>query len=147
MIFVYFGDDVFEVYSMSNWNFFSPISTSHDGFSLMVRNVNKVNLTDSNLIYINTSSSYQIRGNFLIQFSFIFQVSVFEAPAWQYNNQRKQFYLHEFLIEQPDFNYRSPAVVQEMKVSFFIWSDLQSYYWKFIIIIFSLAECVTFLAG
>lgn len=56
------------------------------------------------------------KAQFKLNFS-LFQISVFQASAWEYNERRKQFYLHEFLIQQPDFNYRSPKLVEEMKVS------------------------------
>lgn len=41
-------------------------------------------------------------------------VSVFQGPAWTYSPERSQFYLHQFTKEQPDLNYRNPAVVAEM---------------------------------
>lgn len=44
-------------------------------------------------------------------------ISVFSKSAWQYNDQRKEFYLHQFAVKQPDLNYRNPAVVEEMKVN------------------------------
>jgi alpha-glucosidase len=42
-------------------------------------------------------------------------VSVFRFPAWTWSPKRKEFYLHAFLYQQPDLNYRNPAVVQEIK--------------------------------
>lgn len=47
-------------------------------------------------------------------------VSVFRYSAWKYNDVRREFYLHQFLYEQPDLNYRNPKVVEEMKVNSFI---------------------------
>lgn len=44
-------------------------------------------------------------------------ISVFTKSAWQYNDQRKEFYLHQFAVKQPDLNYRNPIVVEEMKVT------------------------------
>ncbi len=37
-------------------------------------------------------------------------LSVFGGPAWTWDGRRRQFYLHNFLTEQPDFNYHHPAV-------------------------------------
>lgn len=43
-------------------------------------------------------------------------VSVFLGSAWQWNDIRKEFYLHQFQPKQPDLNYRDPNVVNTMKV-------------------------------
>lgn len=37
-------------------------------------------------------------------------LSVFGGPAWTWDGRRGQFYLHNFLREQPDFNYHNPEV-------------------------------------
>jgi alpha-glucosidase len=37
-------------------------------------------------------------------------VSFFGGPAWTWDEARQQFYMHTFLPEQPDFNWRNPAV-------------------------------------
>ena len=36
--------------------------------------------------------------------------SFFGGPAWTWDETREQFYLHTFLPEQPDLNWRNPAV-------------------------------------
>ena len=36
--------------------------------------------------------------------------SVFGGPAWQWDARRCQYYLHNFLTEQPDLNVHNPAV-------------------------------------
>ncbi|XP_063231497.1 uncharacterized protein LOC134535965 isoform X10 [Bacillus rossius redtenbacheri] len=41
-------------------------------------------------------------------------LSVFSGSAWQWSPERGQFYLHQFAREQPDLNYRNPAVLREM---------------------------------
>lgn len=41
--------------------------------------------------------------------------SMFYGSAWQWNSVRQQYYLHQFLVSQPDLNYRNPKVVEEMK--------------------------------
>ncbi|PJA51678.1 MAG: hypothetical protein CO167_12775, partial [Candidatus Marinimicrobia bacterium CG_4_9_14_3_um_filter_48_9] len=35
--------------------------------------------------------------------------SVFGGSAWQWDDQRQQYYLHLFLKDQPDLNWRNPA--------------------------------------
>ncbi|CAD7089382.1 unnamed protein product [Hermetia illucens] len=42
-------------------------------------------------------------------------VSDFRYSAWTWREERQEFYLHQFHRKQPDFNYRNPAVVQQMK--------------------------------
>jgi alpha-glucosidase len=37
-------------------------------------------------------------------------LSVFGGSAWQWDARRKQYYLHNFLTSQPDFNFHTPAV-------------------------------------
>jgi glycosidase len=46
------------------------------------------------------------------------QLSAFGGSAWEYRDERQQYYLHSFLKEQPDFNYRSDNVKEEIKVSY-----------------------------
>jgi len=41
-------------------------------------------------------------------------VSFFGGPAWTWDEARGQFYLHTFLPEQPDLNWRNPAVRDAM---------------------------------
>ena len=40
--------------------------------------------------------------------------SVFGGSAWTFDTKRGQYYLHNFLKEQPDLNYHSPAVQKQM---------------------------------
>lgn len=49
-----------------------------------------------------------------------FQYSLFGGSAWKWNEKRKQFYFHQFLEEQVDFNLRNPIVKEELKVFYFI---------------------------
>jgi alpha-glucosidase len=37
-------------------------------------------------------------------------ISVFGGSSWQWDTRRCQYYLHNFLISQPDLNYHNPAV-------------------------------------
>ncbi|XP_063246872.1 amino acid transporter heavy chain SLC3A1 isoform X2 [Prinia subflava] len=41
-------------------------------------------------------------------------VSVFGGSSWQFDDVRKQCYFHQFGKEQPDLNFRNPAVQQEI---------------------------------
>lgn len=41
-------------------------------------------------------------------------VSVFGGPAWTYDENRGQYYLHNFLPEQPDLNFHNPDVQNAM---------------------------------
>ncbi|NXK59845.1 SLC31 protein, partial [Sylvietta virens] len=41
-------------------------------------------------------------------------VSVFGGSSWQFDDVRKQCYLHQFGKEEPDLNFRNPAVQQEI---------------------------------
>jgi glycosidase len=41
-------------------------------------------------------------------------LAVFGGPAWSFDDATGQYYLHSFLPEQPDLNWRNPAVVRAM---------------------------------
>ena len=49
---------------------------------------------------------------------------MFRYSAWEYREERGQFYLHQFVVGQPDLNYRNPLVLEEMKDVFRFWLDL-----------------------
>ncbi len=50
-------------------------------------------------------------------------LSVFGGPAFTWDARRKQYYMHSFLPQQPDFNYRNPAVVDYMESVLRFWLD------------------------
>jgi alpha-glucosidase len=50
-------------------------------------------------------------------------VSLFGGSAWQYDPKTKQFYYHEFYKQQPDLNWRNPAVEKAMFDSVRFWLD------------------------
>lgn len=50
-------------------------------------------------------------------------LSVFGGSAWQFNVHRGQYYLHNFLKEQPDLNYTNPDVVDAMLAQAKFWLD------------------------
>ncbi len=37
-------------------------------------------------------------------------LSIFGGPAWQWDGERGQYYLHNFLVSQPDLNFHEPEV-------------------------------------
>jgi len=37
-------------------------------------------------------------------------LAIFGGGAWQWESRRHQYYLHNFLVEQPDFNFHNPEV-------------------------------------
>ncbi|MEM9469905.1 MAG: alpha-glucosidase [Pseudomonadota bacterium] len=41
-------------------------------------------------------------------------LSVFDGPAWSFDTKRGQYYLHNFLKEQPDLNFHNPEVQEQM---------------------------------
>ncbi|WP_417457668.1 alpha-glucosidase [Kordiimonas sp.] len=49
--------------------------------------------------------------------------SVFAGPAWTWSAARKQYYLHNFLSEQPDLNLHNPAVQEELLSVARFWLD------------------------
>ncbi|HEY8591416.1 MAG TPA: alpha-glucosidase [Sphingomicrobium sp.] len=49
--------------------------------------------------------------------------AVFGGPAWQWDARRGQYYLHNFLPEQPDLNVHNPAVQQALLDVARFWLD------------------------
>ncbi|HZU12377.1 MAG TPA: alpha-amylase family glycosyl hydrolase [Chloroflexota bacterium] len=50
-------------------------------------------------------------------------LSVFGGSAWQWDEHTGQYYLHSFLAEQPDLNWRHPEVVDAMLDVMRFWLD------------------------
>ncbi|BCB76634.1 alpha-amylase family glycosyl hydrolase [Phytohabitans flavus] len=50
-------------------------------------------------------------------------ISVFGGPAWTWDPQTAQYYLHSFLPEIPDLNWRNPAVETAMLDVLRFWMD------------------------
>lgn len=48
-------------------------------------------------------------------------ISVFRYSAWEWSSVRQEYYLHQFVKEQPDLNYREPKVVEAMKDVLRLW--------------------------
>ena len=49
--------------------------------------------------------------------------SVFGGPAWEWEPRRRQYYLHNFLIEQPDLNMHNPDVQDAILDTMKFWLD------------------------
>ena len=49
--------------------------------------------------------------------------SVFGGPAWAWDARRGQYYLHNFLTEQPDLNVHNPAVQDALLASARFWLE------------------------
>ncbi|MEN8239040.1 MAG: alpha-amylase family glycosyl hydrolase [Actinomycetota bacterium] len=50
-------------------------------------------------------------------------LSLFGGPAWTLDDATQQYYLHSFLPEQPDLNWRNPVVVDAMMDTLRFWLD------------------------
>lgn len=50
--------------------------------------------------------------------------SQFEGLAWEYDDQRDQYYLHVFAKKQPDLNMDNPKVREEVKSIMRFWLDM-----------------------
>ncbi len=49
--------------------------------------------------------------------------AAFGGRAWTYDNKRKQYYLHSFLPDQPDLNWRNPKAVDAIFSQLSFWLD------------------------
>ena len=50
-------------------------------------------------------------------------LSIFGGSAWAWDARRHQYYLHNFLAEQPDFNFHNPAVQDWLLGTMRFWLD------------------------
>jgi len=50
-------------------------------------------------------------------------LSMFGGSAWQWDSPRRQYYLHNFLAEQPDLNFHNPAVQDATLDNVKFWLD------------------------
>ena len=50
-------------------------------------------------------------------------LSIFGGSAWQWDGERMQYYLHNFLKQQPDLNFHSPEVQDELLAVARYWLD------------------------
>lgn len=50
-------------------------------------------------------------------------LSFFGGPAWTFDPHTGQYYLHQFVTQQPELNYRNPAVLDAMLANMRFWLD------------------------
>jgi len=50
-------------------------------------------------------------------------LSYFGGPAWTFDPHTGQYYLHQFVRQQPELNYRNPAVVRALLDTMRFWLD------------------------
>ncbi|CAH0726163.1 unnamed protein product, partial [Brenthis ino] len=50
-------------------------------------------------------------------------LSHFRGSAWEYREEVGKYYLHQFVVGQPDLNYRNPDVLNEMKDIISFWLE------------------------
>ncbi|WP_036169753.1 alpha-amylase family glycosyl hydrolase [Massilia sp. 9096] len=50
-------------------------------------------------------------------------LSVFGGPAWHWDTRRKQYYMHNFLVSQPQLNFHNPEVQQAHLDSLRFWLE------------------------
>lgn len=48
-------------------------------------------------------------------------LSIFRRSAWTWVESRQEYYLHQFLEQQPDMNYRNADLVNELKETMRFW--------------------------
>ena len=51
-------------------------------------------------------------------------LSIFGGSAWQWDTGRLQYYMHNFLVSQPDLNFHNPEVQQALLDDVKFWLDL-----------------------
>ncbi|HPE61866.1 MAG TPA: alpha-amylase family glycosyl hydrolase [Thiolinea sp.] len=50
-------------------------------------------------------------------------LSIFGGPAWEWDTQRRQYYMHNFLASQPDLNFHNPRVQDALLDEVRFWLD------------------------
>jgi len=50
-------------------------------------------------------------------------LSIFGGPGWEWDGVRKQYYMHNFLISQPDLNFHNPEVQDAVLDAVKFWMD------------------------
>lgn len=50
-------------------------------------------------------------------------LSIFGGSAWTWDTRRRQYYLHNFLVEQPDLNFHNPEVQDALLSTMHFWLE------------------------
>jgi alpha-glucosidase len=50
-------------------------------------------------------------------------LSIFGGPAWEWDGVRRQYYMHNFLVSQPDLNFHNPEVQDAVLDTVKFWLD------------------------
>ena len=50
-------------------------------------------------------------------------LSIFGGPGWEWDGVRRQYYMHNFLISQPDLNFHNPEVQDAVLATVKFWLD------------------------
>ena len=50
-------------------------------------------------------------------------LSIFGGPGWEWDGVRRQYYMHNFLISQPDLNFHNPEVQDAVLAAVKFWLD------------------------
>ncbi|XP_054270915.1 maltase 1-like [Macrosteles quadrilineatus] len=90
-------------------------SNEHPWFLKSIKND-----TDYKDFYVWRNPKYDINGTRLPPNNWI---SVFSGSAWEWVPERGQYYLRQFAIQQPDLDYRNPAVKGNMTAVINFWLD------------------------
>ena len=53
----------------------------------------------------------------------VYWLSHFGGPAWTFDERTGQYYLHQFVKQQPELNYRNPDVLAAMRAVMRFWLD------------------------
>ncbi|XP_036334556.1 maltase A1-like [Rhagoletis pomonella] len=70
--------------------------------------------------YVWADGKYDAEGNRIPPSNWL---QSFRGSAWEWREERQQYYLHQFAVQQADLNYRNPAVVEQMKRILRFWLD------------------------
>ncbi|XP_043271077.1 alpha-glucosidase-like [Venturia canescens] len=88
-------------------------SDKHDWFQKSVKNIKPYNN-----YYIWKNGTRHPNGTVTPPNNWI---SVFGGSAWEWNDERQAFYFHQFAPQQPDLNYYSEELIEEMKNALRFW--------------------------
>lgn len=50
-------------------------------------------------------------------------ISVFGGSMWAWDDMRQEYFLHQFMRDQPDLDFRNPNVLKEIEDIFRFWCD------------------------